>query len=56
VSAVGLESWFIGHAAEISATPGVSVAQLRADTARYAALLGENGPRFLARWLAEVGA
>jgi GMP synthase (glutamine-hydrolysing) len=56
VSAVGLESWFIGHAAEISATPGVSVAQLRADTARYAALLAENGPRFFARWLEEVGA
>jgi GMP synthase (glutamine-hydrolysing) len=54
VTAAGLESWFIGHTAEIGSTPGVSVAQLRAATARHAPVLGECGPRFFARWLREV--
>jgi GMP synthase (glutamine-hydrolysing) len=55
VSSTGLESWFIGHTLEISTTPGVSVAQLRADTARHAPTLGQCGPRFFKRWLTEVG-
>jgi GMP synthase (glutamine-hydrolysing) len=54
VTAAGLESWFIGHTGEIRSTPGISVAQLRADTARHAPTLGERGPRFFARWLSEV--
>jgi GMP synthase (glutamine-hydrolysing) len=36
VTAGGLEQWFIGHASEIGSTPGVSVAQLRQATQRYA--------------------
>jgi GMP synthase (glutamine-hydrolysing) len=55
VSKAGLESWFIGHTLEIGMTPGVSVAQLRADTARHAPTLAQCGPRFFRRWLTEVG-
>lgn len=54
VSATGLESWFIGHAVEIAATPGVSVAKLRADTVRHAPTLAHCGPRFFERWLTGV--
>ncbi len=36
VTAKGLERWFIGHACEISTTEGISVPQLREDTAKYA--------------------
>jgi GMP synthase (glutamine-hydrolysing) len=54
VSAAELESWFIGHALEINNSPGISVAQLRADTARHAPSLTEYGPRFFKRWLLEV--
>jgi len=53
VSASGLESWFIGHTMEIATTPDVSVAQLRADTARHAATLAQCGPRLLRRWISE---
>ncbi len=50
-----LERWFIGHALEIAATPGVSVATLRADTARWSPTLIERGTRCFAEWLAGVG-
>lgn len=50
-----LERWFIGHTAEIGATPGVSVPQLRADTARHSATLREQGRRCFAEWLEAVG-
>lgn len=30
----GIEQWLVGHTGEVSATPGVCVAGLRADTAR----------------------
>jgi GMP synthase (glutamine-hydrolysing) len=52
----GLERWFIGHTLEISTTEGVSVASLRADTARCAPGLEEVGRRCLEAWLAEVEA
>jgi GMP synthase (glutamine-hydrolysing) len=48
---VGLESWFVGHAAEIAATPGVSVAQLRADTARCSAAVTAAGTACVVDWL-----
>jgi GMP synthase (glutamine-hydrolysing) len=51
VTARGLAQWFVGHACEIAATPGVSVAQLRADTARWAPVLARRGPGVLASWL-----
>jgi len=54
VTTQGLESWFIGHTGEIAATPGVSVAQLRADSERLAPALGFYGTRFLGRWLTDI--
>ena len=48
----GFERWLIGHAGEIAATPGVSVAQLRSDTQRYAAAALAGGRAVLADWLA----
>jgi GMP synthase (glutamine-hydrolysing) len=54
VSAAGLERWFIGHALEIAATPGLSVAKLRAETAVAASALAECGPKFFAKWLDDI--
>jgi GMP synthase (glutamine-hydrolysing) len=51
VTARGLERWFIGHACEIGATPGVSVAQLRRDTQRYAPRLQVQAAKFWQAWL-----
>lgn len=48
VTARGLERWFIGHACEISATPSVSIAKLREDTARYAKQLKGQAVKYLA--------
>jgi GMP synthase (glutamine-hydrolysing) len=56
VSATALESWFIGHALEIATSEGVSVAQLRADTARHAPALARCGPAMLKRWLSDIAA
>jgi GMP synthase (glutamine-hydrolysing) len=50
-----LESWFVGHTAEIAATPGISVPRLRADTAQWAAAIAEHGTAFFAGWLSSVG-
>lgn len=47
-----LERWLIGHAAEIAATPGVTVPQLRADTGRCSEALRRQGRRCFAAWLA----
>lgn len=54
VPAPALERWFVGHAVEIGATPGVSVAQLRADTRHYAAAMAETGAALFQSWLAAV--
>ncbi len=54
VTARGLEAWFVGHATEISATDGVSVESLRADTELYASELEVAGPKCLEFWLDEV--
>lgn len=35
-SAPGLERWYVGHALEIATTPGVKLAELRADATREA--------------------
>ena len=51
-TARGLERWFIGHTLEIETTPGVSVAQLRDSTARFAPALERQGPLFFEEWLA----
>jgi GMP synthase (glutamine-hydrolysing) len=50
----GLERWFIGHAAEISSVTGLSVAGLRADTARFAGGLEGAGGRVLKLYLSQV--
>lgn len=54
-TAAGLEAWFVGHAAEIAATPGVSAAGLRADSARFAPELARRAEHLLADWLAGAG-
>jgi GMP synthase (glutamine-hydrolysing) len=51
VTARGLERWYVGHAAEIAATPRVTVPRLRADAARYAAELAPQGRALLDSWL-----
>lgn len=52
VTAGNLERWFIGHASEINATAGISIAQLREDTARYAKQLEFQSAKFWRAWLA----
>lgn len=51
VTAQGLEHWWIGHACEIAVTSGISVAQLRADTARYVQDLSNQAAKFWHNWL-----
>jgi GMP synthase (glutamine-hydrolysing) len=46
-----LEGWFVGHTAEIGATPGISVPQLRADTARCSGAVIAAGSACFADWL-----
>jgi GMP synthase (glutamine-hydrolysing) len=46
-----LEFWFVGHAAEISTVPGLTVNGLRADTQKYAPEAQERGERCLSDWL-----
>ncbi|TVR78059.1 MAG: glutamine amidotransferase [Rhodospirillales bacterium] len=52
---VGLERWFIGHTGEIAATPGVSVAGLRADTRRWSSAMTAAGERCFTEWMEDVG-
>ncbi|WP_127476864.1 glutamine amidotransferase [Sulfurivermis fontis] len=54
VTAAGMERWFIGHACEIGATPDISVPQLRAATAQWAAGLERHGQAMLRDWLQAV--
>jgi GMP synthase (glutamine-hydrolysing) len=54
VTAQGLEKWFIGHACEIVATPGLSVSELRQDTARYAQRLEIQARQFWYEWLESI--
>jgi len=49
-SAKNFERWLIGHAVELS-TGGLSVAQLRADTARFAPQSAPAGQQCLREWL-----
>lgn len=51
---LGLERWFIGHAAEIGGTAGLSVQGLRAETRRCAPLLEECAPGVLSRFLSDT--
>jgi GMP synthase (glutamine-hydrolysing) len=45
------ESWLIGHACEIGATPGVSVERLRHDTARFGPILARRARKMFENWL-----
>lgn len=49
-----LERWYIGHACEL-AVAGLSVPDLRADSARFGPALEARGSKCFADWLAEVG-
>jgi GMP synthase (glutamine-hydrolysing) len=49
----GFERWLIGHACELAAAPGVSIASLRQDTLRYGQVLQVEGRRCLNDWLKE---
>jgi GMP synthase (glutamine-hydrolysing) len=51
---IGFERWLIGHAGEIAATAGVTVPQLRADTARLSAAAGRAGAQILRNWLDQL--
>jgi GMP synthase (glutamine-hydrolysing) len=50
-----IESWLIGHTCEIGATQGVSVRQLRDDTARFGPTLVGQAQRVFSAWLAAQG-
>ena len=51
IAAPGLERWYIGHACEIGATPGLSVPVLRAEAERWAPALAPIAARCLEAWL-----
>ncbi len=51
VAAPGLERWYIGHACEIAATPGLSVPVLRAESEHWAPALAPLAARAVATWL-----
>ena len=51
VEASGLERWYVGHAAEIAATPGLAVPALRSAAQRWAPLLAPRAAQCLAAWL-----
>lgn len=52
---LGLERWFVGHAAEIAAHPGLSVSLLRQASQRWTPAVTAAGQAFLRAWLAGVG-
>mgnify|MGYP001806493543 CR=1 FL=1 len=53
-SIAGLERWYVGHVGEISATPGVSVAGLRAQAHAQGQAMQRLGPAMFAAWLDQV--
>lgn len=46
-----LERWFVGHAAEIAATPGIDVPGLRRDSRLHGPALEDAAAKVLAEWL-----
>jgi GMP synthase (glutamine-hydrolysing) len=50
-----IERWFIGHAHEIAATPGVTLEGLRADTASHGKALESLAAEVFREWFDEVG-
>lgn len=51
----GIEPWLIGHTGEIAQTPGVTVADLRADTRQLGTALRTAAVEVFQRWFAEIG-
>lgn len=51
LEAASFERWLIGHAGEIAATPGLTVAGLRAATREHGAALESAAQRMLDEWL-----
>jgi GMP synthase (glutamine-hydrolysing) len=50
-TAGGLESWYVGHAAEIAATPGIEVSSLRETGAERATALLPRASKVFSDWL-----
>lgn len=50
-----LESWFVGHAAEIAGADGITVPGLRADTARFGQDAVMRGKAMFGAWLESCG-
>jgi GMP synthase (glutamine-hydrolysing) len=50
-----LEQWYVGHAAELAGAK-VSVAELRAATAKFAGGVASQADRIFTRWLREISA
>ncbi len=48
---LGFERWLIGHAAEIAATPDISVPQLRIATREHSGAAVDAGRKVLRNWL-----
>jgi GMP synthase (glutamine-hydrolysing) len=55
VTADALERWLIGHSVEIAATPGVTVARLRADARRWDAAIRRQARLCFGEWLDGLG-
>ena len=55
VTAPGLERWYIGHACEIGATPGLTVPGLRADGLRHGDDMLRQGTACFNEWLDGLG-
>ena len=51
VEASGLERWYVGHACELAATPGLAVPTLRAAARHWAPLLAPRAAQCLDGWL-----
>lgn len=54
VTPLNLERWFIGHACEISLTPGVSLAELRQQTQIYGSRLQHQAIQCWKQWLQTI--
>lgn len=52
--AAGLERWYIGHAGEIAATPGIDVPTLRRQAGAHAAALATAARRVFTDWLSAL--
>lgn len=51
----GMEAWFVGYTTDIAALPGITVADLRAETGRNAAAARAAAETMFTGWLAGVG-